>query len=58
MIIARTGLSQSQAEQAVMTTVNFLRERLPAEVANEIDNVLVGMPAGEMASGREGMRGR
>ncbi|MCA1849549.1 MAG: DUF2267 domain-containing protein [Acidobacteria bacterium] len=36
----RTGLSEEKAKTAVDTVVSFLKERLPAPIAGQVDNVL------------------
>lgn len=41
-ITARTGISEDQARTAVTTVTGFLKEKLPAPIAGQIDNVLSG----------------
>lgn len=41
-LIERTGLPQDQAASAVETVIGFLKERLPAPVASQIDGLLSG----------------
>ena len=36
----RTGLSEDKARTAIDTVVGFLKERLPAPIAGQVDNVL------------------
>ena len=36
----RTGLSDEKARTAIDTVVGFLKERLPAPLANQVDNAL------------------
>ncbi|MDT4969110.1 MAG: hypothetical protein QOJ64_3847 [Acidobacteriota bacterium] len=36
----RTGLSEDKAKTAIDTVVGFLKERLPAPIAGQVDNVL------------------
>lgn len=38
----RTGLSEDKAKTAVDTVVNFLKDKLPAPIAGQIDNALTG----------------
>jgi hypothetical protein len=38
----QTGLPQESARQAVDTVLGFLKERLPAPIAGQIDSVLGG----------------
>jgi hypothetical protein len=39
-ISERTGLPEAQSRQAAETAVAFLKERLPAPIASQIDNLL------------------
>lgn len=40
LVSERTGISEAQAQTAVETIVAFLKERLPAPVAGQVDTVL------------------
>ncbi len=42
LIVERTGLSTEQARMAAELAVNFLKEKLPAPLASQIDLVLGG----------------
>jgi len=41
-ITEKTGISEDQARSAVNTVAGFLKEKLPAPLAGQIDNVLSG----------------
>jgi hypothetical protein len=41
-ITEKNGISEDQARTAVNTVSNFLKEKLPAPIAGQIDNVLTG----------------
>lgn len=41
-VVERTGISEQQARTAVETVVGFLKERLPAPIAGQVDGVLGG----------------
>jgi len=41
-ITEKTGISEDQARSAVTTVSNFLKEKLPAPIAGQVDNVLSG----------------
>jgi hypothetical protein len=41
-ITAKTGISEDQARTAVTTVTGFLKEKLPAPIAGQIDNVVSG----------------
>lgn len=43
-LIERTGLPQDQAASAVETVIGFLKEKLPAPVASQIEGLLSGEP--------------
>ena len=42
LVIQKTGISESQARQAIELVLGFLKERLPAPVAGQIDAVMSG----------------
>jgi hypothetical protein len=45
-ITEKTGISEDQARSAVTTVTGFLKEKLPAPIAGQIDNVLSGAGGG------------
>jgi uncharacterized protein (DUF2267 family) len=45
-ITEKTGISDDQARSAVTTVTGFLKEKLPAPIAGQIDNVLSGAGGG------------
>lgn len=40
LVVQKTGISEDLACQAVSITINYLKERLPAPIAAQIDGVL------------------
>ncbi len=42
LVAKKTGISQDQAKQAVTVVVDFLKKKLPAPLAGQIDAVLAG----------------
>jgi len=40
LVQEKTGLGKAQAKQAVETVLDFLKDKLPAPVAAQLDNVL------------------
>ncbi len=40
LVVQKTGISQDQARQAVNVVLGFLKERLPAPVAAQVDGVV------------------
>ena len=41
-VVAKAGISESQARTAVETVVGFLKERLPAPIAGHVDRAIAG----------------
>ena len=65
-VTEKTGISEAQARTAVETVVGFLKDKLPAPVAGQVDGVLGGAAgavgglagqAGDMLGGLGGMLG-
>ena len=42
LVSKKTGLTEAQAKQAVEVVVGFLKSKLPAPVAGQIDGILGG----------------
>ena len=42
MVSKKTGISEALAKQAVEIVVNYLKRKLPAPVASQIDGILGG----------------
>ena len=57
-VMQKTGLPREQAEQAVTTVLAFLKERLPAPVAAQIDTVLGAGQLGDVGKSLGGLFGR
>lgn len=70
-VTERSGISEAQARTAVETVVGFIKGRLPAPIAGQVDNVLnsqagaigtgidsVADRAGDMLGGLGGMFGK
>jgi hypothetical protein len=53
-VAQRCGISNDQARTAVQTVLSFVKTRLPAPVASQIDNALGGQTRGGMG----GMQGQ
>lgn len=47
-VAAKTGISEDQARTAVTTVLGFLKDKLPAPIAGQLDGVISGggSPAG------------
>jgi uncharacterized protein (DUF2267 family) len=48
-VASRTGISQDQAREAVQMAVDFLKARLPAPIAAQVDAALSSNLAGDVA---------
>lgn len=61
MVAQKTGLPEDKARMAAETVIGFLKERLPAPVASQLDSVAGGGAAGaglgDMAKGLGGKLG-
>lgn len=62
LVSQKTGLSEDMAKTAVETVVNFLKDKLPAPIAGQIDSALSGGgiadKLGGLAGGLGGMFGK
>lgn len=60
-VAEKTGIGEDKARSAVETVVGFLKERLPAPIAGQVDSVLGGGGAaggaGDVLGGLGGMFG-
>ena len=62
-VTAKTGISEDQARSAVNTVLDFVKGRLPAPIAGQIDNAIsgegggIGGSVGDMASKAGGLLG-
>jgi hypothetical protein len=58
-VTAKTGISEDQARSAVTTVLDFVKDKLPAPIAGQIDNVIGGGggAAGDIASKLGGLLG-
>ena len=56
-VTAKTGISEDQARSAVNTVVDFIKAKLPAPIAGQIDSAISGGTgtAGDLASKVGGM---
>lgn len=58
MIKERTGIDENQARTAAQTVVGFLKDKLPAPVAGQIDKALSGQgKGGDAASAMDTAKG-
>lgn len=57
LVSQKTGIGEDKARVAVTTVLNFLKERLPAPIASQIDGVLSGKGIGDVTKGLGGIFG-
>lgn len=53
-VVAKTGLSEAHAQLAVETVLSFLKAKLPAPVAAQLDGLLAGGGGGGLDLGSIG----
>ena len=59
LVVKKTGISEPQARQAVETVLGFLKTKLPAPIAGQIDAALKGSGGLEdVAKGLGGLLGK
>lgn len=59
LVSEKTGLPEAQAKVAVNTVVDFLKDKLPAPLAGQIDNILEGGSLSEdLTKGLGGLFGK
>jgi hypothetical protein len=60
LVSKKTGLSESQSKQAVETVIGYLKGKLPAPVASQIDGILGGgtSQVSNVAKGLGGLLGK
>ena len=62
-VTAKAGISEDQARTAVSTVLDFVKQRLPAPIAGQIENAIsgegggIGGTLGDMASKAGGLLG-
>ncbi|MEP6819574.1 MAG: hypothetical protein ABJA18_08575 [bacterium] len=62
-VTAKTGISEDQAKSAITTVLGFLKDKLPAPIAGQLDNVVGGGgdvtgTAGDLAARVGGLFGK
>jgi hypothetical protein len=60
LVAQKTGLAPEMAKTAVVTVLDFLKSKLPAPIASQIDGILSGGGAGleGLAGGLGGLFGK
>lgn len=58
IVSQKAGIQEEQAKMAVNTVLDFLREKLPAPLASQIDGLLSGGGLDDVAKGLGGLFGK
>lgn len=58
LVSQKAGISQDQAKAAVQTVLGFLKDKLPAPVAGQIDSLLAGGPSQDIGKTLGGLFGK
>ena len=51
LVTEKTGISESQATTAVNTVINFMKDKLPANLSTQVDSLMKGGNISDMAGG-------
>ncbi len=57
LVSAKAGISADQAKVAVSTVLDFLKSKLPAPIASQLDTVLQGISPGNVADAAKNIGG-
>jgi len=57
LVSQKTGIPEGTARQAVEVVLNFLKQKLPAPIAAQVDNVVKGGGAASLGKGLGGILG-
>jgi uncharacterized protein (DUF2267 family) len=57
LVAKKTGISQDQAKKAVETVIGFLKQKLPPQIAGQLDALLEGSAPTDLISGLGGLLG-
>ena len=58
LVSQKTGISEDQANMAVQTVLDFIKQKLPAPITSQIDDLLSGSGLGDVAKGLGGLFGK
>lgn len=58
LVMQKTGINEEQARGAVTAVIDFLKQKLPAPIAGQIDGVLSGSGVGDALKGLGGLFGK
>jgi hypothetical protein len=58
LVAQKAGITPEQAKAAIQTVLDFIKQKLPAPIASQIDGVLSGSAGGDIAKGLGGLLGK
>ena len=58
LVAQKTGIPEATARTAVETVLNFLKQKLPAPIAAQIDGILSGSGLPDVTKGLGGLLGK
>jgi uncharacterized protein (DUF2267 family) len=58
LIVKKTGISKEQAQTAVKTVLDFIKQKLPAPIAAQVDGALEGDGAQNLMKGLGNLLGK
>ena len=58
LIVQKTGMSQEQAQKAAQTAVDFIKSKLPPQIAGQVDALLAGDMSGLAGQAGEMLKGK
>ena len=50
-VCEKTGISEEQAKSAVETVMNFIKDKMPAGLGDQVDNFMKGGSVSDIADG-------
>jgi hypothetical protein len=58
LIVQKTGISQENAQKAAQTAIDFVKSKLPAPIAGQVDAVLAGDMSGMAGQAGDMLKGK
>ncbi|MBA3608519.1 MAG: DUF2267 domain-containing protein [Chthoniobacterales bacterium] len=58
IIVQKTGISQENAQKAAQAAIDFLKGKLPAPIASQVDAVLAGDMSGVAGQAGDMLKGK
>ncbi len=58
LIVQKTGISQENAQKAAQVAIDFLKTKLPAPIASQVDAALAGNTPGVAGQATDMLKGK